>query len=129
MMEKASLLDKYVFVLHLLSRTPIDKGNQPFQRANFLVKARNELVHAKQGEHEVGRELVKLESALKENLGGKKFVCHPYTSEGNSFFPDQFLGFAGCRWAWESADAFAQEFRALLGVDPAYQPFRQKLAF
>lgn len=129
MMEKTSILDKYVFVLHLLDRARIDKGNLPFQCAALLVRARNELVHSKQGEHEVGRELVKLESSLKDKLGGKGFICHPYTGDANAFFPDQFLGYVGCRWAWESADAFVQEFRRSLGIDPAYQKFRAELTF
>ena len=83
MVEKSSLLDKYIFTLHLLNRDPLDKGKSPFQHAALLVRARNELVHAKQGEHEVGRELVKLEIALKEKVGGKSFTCHHHTGDTN----------------------------------------------
>ncbi|MFF2298491.1 hypothetical protein [Arthrobacter sp. NPDC058127] len=127
LVEGAGLLDKYQFVLALLGKERMDKGNAPYQPANALVGVRNKLIHFKEGPHEVGSELRTFERNLRSFLGGTHFQPHPFTSAGNPLFPDQLFGYAGCRWAWRTADAFAQEFHKRLGIEAAYQPFRSTL--
>ncbi|MFC1403555.1 MULTISPECIES: hypothetical protein [Streptacidiphilus] len=121
------LLEKYQFTLNLLGKEPMNTGHAPYQPVKRLVEARNKLIHFKEGAHEVGRDLRSFEKGLHESLGGTSFRPHPFTSAGNSFYPDQFFGYAGCRWAWKAADSFAQEFHRQLGVDPAYQASRASL--
>ncbi|WP_415853599.1 hypothetical protein [Sinomonas sp. G460-2] len=127
LVEGAGLLDKYQFVLALLGKRRMDKSCAPYQPASALVGVRNKLIHFKEGAHEVGSELRAFERQLRSYLGGTSFQPHPFTSAGNPLFPDQLFGYAGCRWAWRTADAFAQEFHKQLGVEAPYQPFRSAL--
>lgn len=92
-----------------------------------MVVARNKLVHFKEGIHTVGSDLTRFQSQLRNFVGGTSFQPHPFTSPGNRFYPEQFFGYAGCLWAWRTADALAQEFHGRLGIDPAYQPNRSSL--
>lgn len=124
--DGASVLDKYQFVLVLLGKEAMDKGSAPFQPTAALIDARNKLIHYKQGLHEAGVEQ-KGFGGLQAHLGGRSFQPHPFTSSANAFYPDQFFSYAGCRWAWATADAFAQRFHERLGIEAAYQPFRAAL--
>lgn len=126
LVDRASVLDKYQFVLVLLSKGKMDKGAVPFQPASALIDTRNKLVHYKGEIFEVGS-TQKGFGFIQAQLGGSSFLPHPFTSSGNSFYPDQFFGYAGCRWAWRTADAFVQEFHKRLGVDAAYQSKRPSL--
>jgi hypothetical protein len=45
--EKANLAEKWILVTKLLTDKVWDKGSQPFQDFNRLIKLRNELVHYK----------------------------------------------------------------------------------
>ena len=124
--DGASVLDKYQFVLIVLGKAQMDKGSAPFQPTAVLIDARNKLIHYKQGLYEGGTEQ-KGFGQLKALLGGSSFLPHPFTSGSNPLYPDQFFGYAGCRWAWQTADAFAQEFHRQLGIEAAYEKFRPDL--
>jgi hypothetical protein len=126
--DTTGLLDKYQFTLNLLGKETINTGHAPYQPVKRLVDARNKLIHFKEEAREIGRDLRTFEQGLRDCLGGTRFHPHPFTSAGNPFYPDQFFGYAGCRWAWQSADAFAQEFHRRLGVAPAYQASRASLS-
>lgn len=124
--DNASVLEKYQFVLVLLGKYKMDKGGSPFQPAAALIEARNKLIHYKQGLFEAGS-AQKGVAQLQAQLGGNSFQPHPFTSDANAFYPDQFFGYAGCRWAWRTADAFVQEFHKRLGIEAAYEQFRSSL--
>jgi hypothetical protein len=127
MISNNRLLDRFQLALYLLDRKAFDPGtDQSFQDARTLISLRNALVHYKPRFREVTSEFndsTKWIIALYQ----KHFSLNPFTSSGNSFFPDKCLSYGCTVWAWNVALSFADDFFARVGVQPVHDPMRRPL--
>lgn len=111
-----SILEKYQFFLILLNKAEFDKGKNPYQDTNVLIKLRNDLVHYNPEWIDANDEPTenkphRYESALigrfEENLFMK--------SSGNPFYPYKCLGYGCADWAVTTAKNFVAKFSDDLG--------------
>ena len=94
-LEGLDPLKRYAAALHLLGKAPFDRGAQPWQDAQLLIRLRNEITHYKSRS---GAEMdrAKLFSALK----AKAIPQPPFWPErGVNFFPLQCLSAERAAWA------------------------------
>jgi hypothetical protein len=112
--DRASVLEKFQIALIVGRFKPFDRGAEPYQSANLLVKLRNELVHFRpawaSGTDEHGR------SAELERRLQRRFPTNPFVAEGNPFFPDKCLSHGAAAWAESASTEFAREFFSRVGV-------------
>lgn len=110
-------LDRYVLVLHLLRKPPLDTGAEPYQSADLLMRARNEIVHYK--------------SRWGKDMEGKKVYARlerlrlrepPFATGYRPFFPGRFLSSSAATWATSSAAGFICHYFSLLGFVPPIPP-------
>ena len=106
-----SVLDRYWTILHLLRKPPLDRGAQPWQDTDLLVRLRNELVHYKS---KWGQEMEK--QRLFKSLKLLHHPCPPFVKGGVNFFPHKCLSAACARWAARSAVAFLEAVYDKLGI-------------
>jgi len=114
--DRMSTTSKFQVILGVLDREVFDKGRNPYQDANLVIRLRNELVHYKPEltERELGSP-----SELRHWLAGK-FSLNPFTPASMADHLDSYLS-AGCAaWAAKSSLGFADDFYARLGVVPLY---------
>ena len=120
MIDGESVLGRYRLVLHLLNKTRLAKGEQPWQDADLVVRLRNELVHYKS---RWGKELDR--SKLLSALQKKGFTKPPFIQGSPNFFPHECLS-AGCAsWSVQSCVGFA--FYASLGFANRLDSHRSRL--
>jgi hypothetical protein len=117
-----SVLDRYWTILHLLCKTPLDRGAQPWQDADLLVRLRNELIHYKS---KWGQEMEK--QKLFKSLKQLRHACPPFVKGGVNFFPHECLSAACARWAVRSAAAFLDAVYDRLGIPSPLKPYASHL--
>ncbi len=121
--DRQKLLERYWMVLHLLDKAPLDRGEQPWQDADLVVRLRNELVHYRS---RWGQELDR--SRLFRALEDKRHSRPPFVStQGTNFFPRLCLSAACSSWAVRSCGVFLDSFYAHLGFPDRLDGFRSKL--
>ncbi|VXD22304.1 conserved hypothetical protein [Planktothrix serta PCC 8927] len=123
--EKSSMLDKYEMAL-ILAEKQFDKGKEPYQSVQYLIKLRNELVHYHQKLREIKEANEdptnnnkktwedKLEKFLDKD---KKIKLNPLTGSSNPFFPDKCLGYGCAFWAIQSSVDFTKDFFQTMGLN------------
>ena len=119
--DSQSVLERYQLVLHLLKKTPLNRGEQPWQDTALVVRLRNELVHYKS---RWGEELDR--TGLLRALQSKKHPKPPFVLSSN-FFPYECLSAACASWTARSCVAFLDSFYASLGFPGRLEPFRPRL--
>jgi hypothetical protein len=127
MVDTNRLLDRFQLCLMTLGKPILDRGSQPHQDAQLLVSLRNELVHYKPVWREGGIPNAIGGGKVSVGLSQKGFPLHPFTREGNPFFPDRCLGAACAAWARDAAVALSDEFFRRLGVLPVYDRMRSEI--
>ena len=116
------VLERYQLVLHLLRKEPFDRGGQPFQAADVLVRLRNEIVHyrSKWGPE---MESEKLFAAVR-NL---RFQAPPFVSAGTNFFPFQCLVADCAAWAVRTGVSFIEEFYKKLAISSPLAAYKSNI--
>lgn len=117
-----SALTRFDLILHLLRRSPLDKGSNPYQSATLVVRLRNELVHYK-SRWGAEMEHSKLQATLR-SLGHKP---PPFTDLSMNFFPHQCLSADCAAWALFSVVSFLESFYLALGVPSRFVDYRARL--
>ena len=120
--DDQSALTRFDLILHLLKRSPLDKGSNPYQSAALVVRLRNELVHYKS---RWGAEMERntLQAALR-TLGHRP---PPFTQPSMNFFPHLCLSADCAAWALASVVAFLEAFYLALGVPSRFAAYRSRL--
>lgn len=115
--KQISVLNKFNMATLFADKTPIEKEGQLYENVRLVLRLRNTIVHYKP--ETIGNSQVHdLEKKLKS-----KFEINLLLPEdaGNSWWPYKALG-AGCaEWTAQSAEQYANEFSARLGIVPVYQ--------
>lgn len=103
--EQHPVLNKYQIALAVCGVQRFDKGAEPFQGTDGLVKIRNVLIHYRpEWDHELDEH-----KKIQERIG-TRFRSSPFASSTHLWFPHQCLG-AGCaRWSVQQAECFIREF-------------------
>jgi len=122
LIDDQSALPRFDLILHLLKKSPLDKGANPYQSAALVVRLRNELVHYK-SRWGAEMERNKLQAAL-QSLG---HTPPPFTSPGMNFFPHLCLSADCGAWALASVVAFLEAFYSALGVPSRFESYRLRL--
>lgn len=126
-------LQKYDIALVLCRKAPSEKGVEPYQSAELLVKLRNYLIHAEPEIHTLFT-IGNIEGTknsrpgLVEGLKNKFPENKLMAGFGNAFFPYKCLGHGCAAWAVESSIAFTDKFFSELGLTPFYDGLGDKLA-
>ena len=111
-----SILDKYQMALRFTGKEPFEKGKNPYQDANLVIKIRNELTHYKP---------MDLNSEKKHPLDDKlinKFKPNKMMEDtDNNFFPDKAFGVGCIEWCLKSARNFTDEFYLKMNIEPPYK--------
>lgn len=107
--EQRSLLDKYQEALATCGSPSFEKGKDPYQGTEGLIRIRNALIHYKP---EWDNELEE-HKKLKSRLNGR----FPLNRHGEGlWFPHLCLG-AGCAaWSTDQVEGFMKEFCQRLGI-------------
>ncbi len=117
------VLERFRIVLHLLNKTGLDPGSQPWQDTSLVIRLRNELVHYKS---RWGEELDELKfiKALKQKKHAKPFFM---VGKNTNFFPYECLSAACATWAVRSCIAFLNVFSSNLGFPDRLAPYQERL--
>ncbi|MFO0802822.1 MAG: hypothetical protein U0791_06830 [Gemmataceae bacterium] len=123
MLDRLGVLDRFAKLLHLLEKPPLDRGSQPSQNADLLVKLRNELTHYKSmwGQE---AERSRLFASLKIlGLAKPSFVL-----DGGNFFPRECLSAACAAWAVRTAVSYLNAVYERLGIESPLARYREVFA-
>ncbi|MBW3570601.1 MAG: hypothetical protein KY467_05805 [Gemmatimonadetes bacterium] len=126
--ERASLQEKFEFLLIGARLEPLKRGEQPAQNVDTLIGLRNGLMHYKASWLDWGTDnMIRKESLAKSKLGRGIRGLFPARahSEGHS---DYWLGAGSARWALQSALHYADEIFRRLDVTPIYDHVRSEFA-
>lgn len=103
--EQHQVLNKYQIALVACGVQRFDRGVEPFQGADGLIKIRNALIHYRPEWDDELDEHKKIQDRI-----GRRFKPNPFAVPGNLWFPHQCLG-AGCaKWAVAQAEQFMTDF-------------------
>jgi hypothetical protein len=109
--EPSPILQKFQTALSLCGLPQFDRGGQPYQDAESVVKLRNALMHFKP-EWDDDREIHQgLENRLRA-----KFRLNPMLPDGAIWFPHRCLSADCLEWACRSVGLFANDFSTRLGI-------------
>lgn len=115
-------LHRYELMLHILRRPSLDRGGNPFQSADLLVKLRNELVHYKsRWQEEMERQ--KLFARLKQ----LRFQEPPFITADTPFFPHKCLSASLASWCVNTSVAFITDFYARLGIESPLEAYAERI--
>jgi hypothetical protein len=116
--SEAKTLDKYDAVLAALGHAKLNRGGEPTQGMQILIRLRNHLIHYKPSD----RSSSFPPGQLEQQLTSRGFIDNALmTGSGNAWFPDHAFG-AGCaRWACDTARAFVDDWCRSLGLQLHYQ--------
>lgn len=123
LIDDQSALARFDLILHLLGKTPLEKGANPYQTAALVVRLRNELIHYK--------------SRWGTEMNGNKFQAAlqvlrhpppPFVDAGMNFFPHRCLSAACAEWALASVVAFLESFYSSLGIPSRFANYRDRLS-
>lgn len=122
--DRESTLARFDLILYLLGKAKLDKGCEPFQGADLLVKLRNEVTHFKSvwGSEMERKKLIQSLRQLGHNRP-------PFVSENASFFPHQCLSADCAAWAVRSTVAFLELIYQRLGVGSCFEANRSRVTF
>ena len=112
MIDGLGVLERYATMLHLLRKPPLDRGAQPSQDADLLVKLRNELTHYKS--------IWGRESERRKLFTSLKQLNHPrpsFVADGGNFFPRECLSAACAAWAVRTAVSYLNAVYERLGIE------------
>lgn len=122
LIDDQNALTRFDLILHLLGKTPLDKGSNPYQSVALVVRLRNELVHYKS---RWGTEMER--NKLLTALQSLKHTSPPFTNESMNFFPHRCLSAACATWALASVVSFLEQFYEALGVPNRFANYRTRL--
>jgi hypothetical protein len=111
LVERDSPLNKCQVAMAACGIERFDRGAEPFQGSEALVRLRNALIHYRpewDDELETHRK-------LEEGLSGR-FDPNPLSQAGSLWFPHQCLGSGCAMWSIKQAEKFMGEFCVRLGV-------------
>jgi hypothetical protein len=121
--EKASILQKYVALLEFADAPSMERGAEPYQSTELLIRLRNYLIHFKPQNVGGGLPAVPLAPSLMRLFQASHVPDNALMKPGvdsDAWFPNRALG-AGCAaWAPRAAKSFADSWRARLELDLAY---------
>lgn len=125
LLEKESkILERYQKVMKLRGIEPFERGLEPYQSVDVLIKLRNALVHFKPEWHDEQKEHRK----LGERLRGE-FALNPFITEGTGvLFPQRCMSYGCAKWAVDSTLAFMKEFSERMGLKFPFDKFKDRLA-
>jgi hypothetical protein len=126
--ERASLQEKFDFLLLGARREPLRRGEQPAQNVDTLIGLRNGLMHYRASWFDWGTDnMVRKESLANSKLGRALRGLFPARthSHGHS---DDWLGAGSARWAVQTAVKYADEVYSRLQVVPIYDHVRSEFA-
>jgi hypothetical protein len=113
-------LDKYDLLLAAAGMASLDRGRQPYQDAQLLVKLRNAVAH-----YQPELLFTDVPHRLATQLTSKFAANVLMAGAGNPWWPDHCLG-AGCaEWAVQTAMALADHVASAVGITPNYQRTRR----
>jgi len=104
-------LRRYELVLHLLRKPQFDRGADPYQSADLLIKLRNELIHYKS---KWGSSMN--DKRLFERLEKLGFDKPAFVSALTNFFPHRCLNASLASWTVTTGVAFINAFYRELGI-------------
>ena len=120
--DDQNTIARFDLILHLLGKQRFDKGVEPYQSVQFVVRLRNELVHYK------SRWGLQMESTkLYAHLESLRHKVPPFTHPSMNFFPLRCLSADCADWALSSVVAFLESFYSALGVPSRFQSYRARL--
>ncbi len=113
-------LAKYQLLLSFAGLDKMNKGTEPYQSADLLLRLRNAIVHYRP-ETIYADERHKLADQLSSRVAKNGLFSEtvPMT------WPNGVLSADCARWAHESAEAFADEVSTRLGIKPNYMALRE----
>lgn len=120
--EEMPILKKYQIALITTKKNRFEKGEQPFQDAESLIKLRNALVHFRPEWDTDLQEHKKLEDRLRS-----KFALNPYAAPNQVFFPYKCLGHGCAEWAVNISKNFMGEFYVRIGKLEHFKPYSSRL--
>jgi hypothetical protein len=94
-LEALDALKRYSAVLHLLGKESLDRGAQPWQDAQLLIRLRNEITHYK-SRSGLEMDRAALFKALKSSPARRPSF---WPEKGVNFFPLQCLGAERAAWS------------------------------
>lgn len=113
------VLRKYQMLLLFCDEPILDRGAEPYQSADLVIKLRNTIMHYRS--ETVSADV---EHRLAKGLRGRFPDNLLMTGSGNAWWPDHALG-AGCAdWAFKSVKALADHVSHAVGIVPNYQRHR-----
>lgn len=117
-----ALLGKYQMALLLCGADSFEKGSQPYQDAQLLVRFRNALVHFRPGWHDTGP---KASSNHEFDVLGERFNQSGLLSaeDGSDWLTVKALGASGAEWAVATSRVFAGDWTARLGIPKQFEVF------
>lgn len=114
------VLEKYQLLLLFADQPRLEKGAEPYQSADLLIRLRNALIHYKS--ESVSADV---EHRFTKGLRGRFHDNRLTEGSGNPWWPDHALG-AGCaKWAFESAEALADVVSDAVQISPNYRRHQQ----
>lgn len=110
-----SILEKFQMALILAHRPEMDRGAQPFQDADIVIKLRNELLH-------YAPEWTGVKPDRFVLMLRNKFALSPMEADGiGPEYLDRYIGLGLAHWAFDTSLEFADAFFAKLGIQGFYQ--------
>lgn len=127
------ILEKFDIAHLVITGRGLDKSQQRWCNASWVVKLRNSFIHFEPSwqTHDTINALAtpaasegfkKYERALK-GLFAENRIC----GAGNPFYPDKLLGHGCAEWSIKSVLDFADHFWQSIGVVPVYDSYRHLL--
>ncbi len=114
--ERVSPIDKFSAVSVLVDRPAVDRGREPGQSVDLLVKLRHTLVHYKP-ETQWDDKVRRVDKGLRSRIAPNPLMppdTHPW-------YPNLLLSAACASWACETVTAFAGEWWSAMGFDYDYR--------
>jgi hypothetical protein len=120
--DKLSTLERFDLIMKVLGKDAFDRGKNPFQSAQLMVRLRNKLVHYKSA---WGAEMS--EEKLFKALEQLRHKAPPFTSSTMNFFPHRCLGADCAAWAVATTVGFLEDVYSRLGVPSRFATYGNKL--
>lgn len=115
--EQAPILNKFQIALTASGKALFQKGQNPYQDADSVVRLRNSLVHYKP---ELYLDSEDHDSLLNRLKG--RFPENALSTPTNTWFPHRCLGSGCCDWAIMTCESFLNEFYQRMGIPSRVPP-------
>lgn len=120
--EQSSTIDKFDLALFLLNRPKLEKGSQPIQNLDGLIRLRNALTHFKPEWDDERIEHAKVSDRLKG-----RFAPSQLFGPNEPLFPRAWATHGCTRWAVETCLSFARIFEASADFPSKFEKFSDRL--